>query len=135
MNSNLNTVYPVGSIYITTANSCPLATLISGSSWTIVAKNIVLSVNSTAPVVGNGKAVGMTNGTTNFGLSNQGGAAYKSALVGYTGSYNGSVGVTRSGSEIGTNVNVGLTTDASKSGMVANITTSSLTVNIFKRTA
>ncbi|MCQ2075943.1 MAG: hypothetical protein MJZ20_02770 [Bacteroidaceae bacterium] len=32
----LNTLYPAGSIYIGTQTSCPLATLISGSSWELV---------------------------------------------------------------------------------------------------
>lgn len=30
----LEALYPVGSVYITTANTCPLSTLISGSTWT-----------------------------------------------------------------------------------------------------
>jgi hypothetical protein len=30
----LEALYPVGSVYITTAGSCPLSTLISGSTWT-----------------------------------------------------------------------------------------------------
>lgn len=38
----LATLYPVGSIYITTANTCPLATLISGSTWELVGTDRVL---------------------------------------------------------------------------------------------
>jgi hypothetical protein len=30
----LEALYPVGSVYITTADTCPLSTLISGSTWT-----------------------------------------------------------------------------------------------------
>ena len=30
----LEALYPIGSVYITTANTCPLSTLISGSTWT-----------------------------------------------------------------------------------------------------
>ena len=36
MDNLLSTLYPVGSIYIGTQNSCPLATLIAGSQWQIV---------------------------------------------------------------------------------------------------
>ena len=36
MNNLLSTLYPVGSIYIGTQNSCPLSTLIAGSQWQIV---------------------------------------------------------------------------------------------------
>ena len=38
----LSTLYPVGSIYIGTQSTCPLATLISGSTWTIVATDKAL---------------------------------------------------------------------------------------------
>lgn len=40
----LSSLYPVGSLYITTNNSstCPLASLISGSSWTLVAADKAL---------------------------------------------------------------------------------------------
>jgi hypothetical protein len=40
----LSNLYPVGSLYITTNNSatCPLASLISGSSWSLVAANKAL---------------------------------------------------------------------------------------------
>ena len=38
----LNDMYPVGSIYIGTQNTCPMATLISGSTWELVAQNRAL---------------------------------------------------------------------------------------------
>ena len=38
----LQAIYPVGSIYITTNSSCPLSTLISGSSWVLVSSGRVL---------------------------------------------------------------------------------------------
>ena len=38
----LTTLYPVGSIYIGTQTTCPLATLISGSTWELVAQNRAL---------------------------------------------------------------------------------------------
>lgn len=38
----LSTLYPVGSIYIGTQNSCPLAALIQGSVWQIVGTNRAL---------------------------------------------------------------------------------------------
>ena len=42
MNNLLSTLYPVGSIYIGTQNSCPLATLIAGSQWQVVGTNRAL---------------------------------------------------------------------------------------------
>lgn len=38
----LQALYPVGSIYITTANTCPLSELISGSTWELVSSGRVL---------------------------------------------------------------------------------------------
>ena len=38
----LEALYPVGSVYITTANTCPLSTLISGSTWELVSSGRVL---------------------------------------------------------------------------------------------
>lgn len=42
INTMLATLFPVGSIYIGTQSTCPLATLISGSTWTLVAANKAL---------------------------------------------------------------------------------------------
>ena len=42
LNTTLATLYPVGSIYIGTQNTCPLATLISGSTWQLVATDKAL---------------------------------------------------------------------------------------------
>lgn len=56
----LSTLYPVGSIYIGTQAACPLATLISGSTWQLVATDRALWG-------GNGSNA---NSTINAGLPN-----------------------------------------------------------------
>ena len=61
MNNLLSTLYPVGSIYIGTQNSCPLTSLIAGSQWQRVATQVVTKVNNSALVRGNGLAVGLTD--------------------------------------------------------------------------
>lgn len=38
----LEALYPVGSIYITTANTCPLASLISGSTWVLETSRVLV---------------------------------------------------------------------------------------------
>lgn len=135
----MNTVYPVGSLYFGIQSTCPLATVISGSTWEKVASNIALSISNTAPVVGNGMAVGLTNGDTNTGLVSDG-------IGGVNGTANFlMVSKDKYGKDIGTSTGnwvsggghgtLGITTDSSKSGIVAKITSSSLTVNIWKRTA
>jgi len=42
VNTILTTLYPVGSLYIGTQSDCPLATLISGSQWQLVARDRAL---------------------------------------------------------------------------------------------
>ena len=131
----LEALYPVGSVYITTADTCPLSTLISGSTWTLRSSGVVTSVNTSVPVNGNGMTLGVTkDGTTT------------NTLVGHYGSWNGVGGtnlfVDNYNSVIGsgqshTNVPgaIGITTDSSKSGIVGTVTSTILSVNIFERTA
>ena len=40
--NNLKTMYPVGSVYIGTQSSCPMASLISGSTWKLVSSGRAL---------------------------------------------------------------------------------------------
>ena len=68
MNNLLSTLYPVGSIYIGTQNSCLLATLITGSQWQRVATQVVTNVNTGVAVYGNGKTLGLTDGRANYGI-------------------------------------------------------------------
>lgn len=62
----LSAIYPVGSLYIGTQNTCPMASLISGSTWTLVAKDKALwtgdgtNGNTTIPA-------GLPNITGTFG--------------------------------------------------------------------
>jgi hypothetical protein len=42
INTMLATLYPVGSVYIGTQSTCPLASLISGSQWQLVAQDRAL---------------------------------------------------------------------------------------------
>ena len=75
-----------------------------------------------APVVGNGMTLGLTIGTTNFGL-NQGGDSHTNTgvlLAGYTGSYGTNVGTYPTGDVTPTG-NMGITTDPTKSGMIADL--------------
>lgn len=50
----LGTIYPVGSVYIGTQNTCPMASLITGSTWTLVSS---------------GKALWTGNGTAGSGTT------------------------------------------------------------------
>lgn len=57
--NNLKTMYPVGSVYIGTQNSCPMATLISGSTWKLVSSGRALWT-------GNGASGNGTTANANF---------------------------------------------------------------------
>ena len=61
----LGTLYPVGSVYIGTQTSCPLASLISGSTWVRVGAGYSLWT-------GNGQSNGTTQGTTSYTNYNNG---------------------------------------------------------------
>ncbi|MBR2678565.1 MAG: hypothetical protein IKE63_04030 [Bacilli bacterium] len=78
INTLLSTLYPVGSLYITTNNSatCPLASLMSGSTWSLVAADKALWTSNR-----NG------NTTINAGLPNITGAFNQQCLMNWTDTY------------------------------------------------
>lgn len=128
--NQLNNIYPVGSLYFCTQSTCPMASLISGSTWEKVGSSLITSVNTNVPVKGNGMAVGLTDGKTNLTV-----CEYSNNIT-TNSAYGESVGTENSTRpSIDNNSSLGITTDSSKSGIVGTVTRSSLTVNIFKRTA
>ena len=80
-------------------------------------------------------ALGLTNGTTNGGLSvYNSDQSYNWRMIN-PDAYGKSVSSTPSPSNKGTTGNLGVTTDPSKSGIVGTVTSTILSVNIFERTA
>lgn len=76
---------------------------------------VSLPLGSTAPVVGNGLTLGLTDGTNDFGLASLSGASFGSyGLQGAT------VGDTV-GTAYGSNKMAGVTSDGNKSGLVADL--------------
>ena len=63
----LSTLYPVGSIYITTNATCPLATLISGSTWELVSSGRVLQGADSGHSAGTTIEAGLPNITGDNG--------------------------------------------------------------------
>lgn len=117
--SSLQSVYPVGSIYIGVTETCPIANLFG--TWEKVSSGFVTSVNSNVPIKGTGAVLGVNNsggaeqGTIKFGRS-----SYNEAWISYNGRKLGDAYIT-------TNANV--------SGMVGTTTSETLEVNVWKRTA
>jgi hypothetical protein len=74
----LKALYPVGSIYIGTQSTCPLATLISGSTWVKVSEGRVLQGSDSNHNAGTTIEAGLPNvntdsfGTYGYGSVNEG---------------------------------------------------------------
>lgn len=137
MSNLLSTLYPVGAIYIGTQNSCPLATLIAGSRWERVATQVVTNVNTGVSVYGNGKTLGLTDGSLNFSITNgyYGGAT--GFMQGFESVYNKKIGTIREEKTMiqGNKKSVGVVHDAATSGLTGNLSRTNLSLNIWKRTA
>ena len=86
--------------------------------------NIITSINTSVPIKGTGKTLGMTDGTNNASITVYSGVAY---LAFYASLYNKNVGTAESGSSTNTRVGWGVTTDTSKSGIVGTITRTQIT--------
>lgn len=132
--SFISTVYPIGSLFFSTASTCPLQSLGIGT-WSKVGTSLTLNVNTSVPVKGNGLTLGLTSGSKNYGFQQR----YTSNFGSYASTSNNTYGTTV-GTENNTgfepiNRTMGLTTDASKSGVVGTVTRTQITVNVFQRTA
>jgi hypothetical protein len=132
--SILGAVYPVGSVYIDANNAatCPMAAVMSGSTWTKIGSKL-LTEASEAPVVGNGMTLGVSDGTTNAGLQGIELGILRADPEVY-GTSVGTAPATTIGSEDLKSLSV--TTDPDKSGLVAKLgDATGLSVTLWKRTA
>ena len=129
----LETIYPVGSIYIGTMSICPLSALFG--TWTLVGTKLLTDVtgSNSVPVKGSGKTLGLTNGSINGGMV----FCRNGYMSAYSDSYGTAVGTSSSNLISQTLASLGVTSDSTKSGLVADISSSlsktNLTVNIWKR--
>lgn len=136
MNNLLSTLYPVGSIYIGTQNSCPLATLIAGSRWERVATQVVTNVNTGVSVYGNGKTLGLTYNSKNYGIMSRnvsGVYGFVFATTNATDKNNGTS--VYDGGTANSNLCLGVRTQANNSGLTGSLSRNNLALNIWKRTA
>lgn len=83
--------------------------------------NLVTNVDTSVPIKGNGMVLGLTSGTTNYGMDAFG--DYGRGLAAVGSAYGQKLPFTSTGNvKMNNNESVGLTTDSSKSGIVGNIT-------------
>lgn len=137
INTMLSSLYPVGSVYIGTQSTCPLASLISGSQWQLVATQVAISVPTSVSVYGNGKNLVFNNGVNNLGLCSNSSGDHTVAPQ-WTTSTNVAIGTSVASYQAtgGSSKAAGVSTNASLSGLTGSIAASTyLTVNIWKRTA
>ena len=131
--TTLSTIYPVGSVYIGTQATCPMASLISGSKWSLVSSGKALWT-------GNGSNA---NTTIEAGLPNITGNVFNVEHVGnisadgcFTAENLGTNGMGGSGGR-GKDANIAL--DASKSSSIYGKSTTvqppAYVVNVWRRTA
>ena len=131
MNNLLSTLYPVGSIYIGTQHSCPLATLIAGSQWNIVS-------NGRALWGGNGSNA---NSTIEAGLPNITGTFGATRAIGYdsaSGAVSQSSNLVDSGSGSGRYGRIFTINASHSSSIYGNSNTvqpPAYIVNVWRRTA
>lgn len=124
----LESIYPVGSIYIGTMAVCPIAALFG--TWTLVGTKILTDIPAQLAAKGNGIGLGLTNGNWNGTLSGNG-----TVHTYYSSNYGGNVGANTISNNNAGDVVVGVVSDATKSGIVADTNASSLTVNLWQRSS
>ena len=88
------------------------------------ANNIVTNVDTTVSVKGDGKSLGLTDGTNLTGLSGYTASGLYQSRPQY---YGGNVGATSQVENFGTRL-VGITTDPTKSGVIGTVTRSVFSV-------
>lgn len=95
--------------------------------WPQRGEPISIGLTGTVPVYGDGKTLGLTNGTTNYGMGYAPGGSLGLGMA--TASFGTNAGSTFVSEDIST-FNVGVTTDASNSGLIANVgAAASISVN------
>ena len=83
---------------------------------------------TTIPVKGNGSVIGMTNGSANFGLTVGANGSITGVVSATTGGYGQTLPASKGHDTTTGNANFGLTTDTSKSGIVADLSSGAVVI-------
>lgn len=142
----LTTLYPVGSVYISTTTVCPLASLIQGSTWELVSSGYALwtgnGTTGSGTTANNSYANAPANTTINAGLPNITGTAklnddlaFQSASGAFTltDSYSRDVASNRSGSQAHT-ISFSAQSANSIYGNSSTVQPPAYVINMWKRT-
>lgn len=79
--------------------------------------DVSLPLGTSAPVIGNGMVLGLTDGSNNGGLATSG----ANVVGSFQGLFGANIGTTNSGANLTTSKGIGLTGDAEKSGIYADL--------------
>lgn len=152
INTVLETMYPVGSVYIDMSSVCSLQTLYSFGTWSTIISSVITSVSGSATassksasvsVRGNGYTLGMYDGTYSIGMFETQAGGITRVVVSST-AYNMASGsdAQSGGSKVaGKNLGVvtsgqsGLTGSVTIPSYTYSVTNSSVTVYFHQRTA
>ena len=132
----LEALYPVGSIYITTANTCPLSSLITGSTWALVSSGRVLQGADVNHTVGTTIEAGLPNITGSLAISSAQG--FRNEVGVFSGAFkNGDALSASSGGEALAGCKADFDASLSNSiyGNSTTVQPPAYYVNIFERTA
>ncbi len=127
-NLALNAIFPIGSLYFTTATVCPLETLGIGT-WQKVASNLTVASSANVAIKGNGADI-CVHTTGNGGDQHL--YCQRSCASGGGQMIKAAGNILQNGN-CDTASNLRWSTNSSKSGLTGTASLSNLTVNIFQR--
>lgn len=126
----LDIAHPIGSYYVSPISTSPAS--LYGGTWQQQSNIEIPSGN--VGVKGNGVTIGLTDGTTNVGMGQT--TSSNIGIFGSTENYGKNVGVTSTGGLGTNNKTLGLSTDTTKSGIIADLSTATKTIlYVWKRVA
>jgi len=142
INATLEAIYPVGSIYIGTQSTCPLATIISGSTWVKVSEGRVLQGSDSSHNAGTTIAAGLPNITGSMSSPKQLNANYNLSTAtgafssgGQHGGSNSIIGPSSSNATYQALANFSAQSSNSIYGNSSTVQPPAYVVNIWERTA
>ena len=136
--SDLDLLYPVGSIYIGTQATCPLATLISGSTWELVAADRVLQGSSTNHAANTTIAAGLPNitgGALTLGRLSSSSASTTSGAITRVATDKQGTGYYNSTNSYNSNVSINARNSSTIYGNSSTVQPPAYVVNVWRRTA
>lgn len=134
----LGNLYPVGSVYIGTQSTCPLATLISGSTWVLVAADRVLQGSSTSHSANTTIAAGLpniTSGALTVGRLASSHSSTTSGALTRVATTKQSTGYNSSTNSYDTTISINASNSNSIYGNSSTVQPPAYVVNIWRRTA